>query len=81
MTYIEFADKYLTPPERARFLKNYCDPILSFDLSVGLPIQANRNRSNYSDFIYDGFARSTSPEGYWYWTILIHDIIMRWGND
>jgi hypothetical protein len=64
MTPLQFADRYLSPPVRARYIKN-----LSRNTPVGIWRITNRNckTESLNGFIEHGFPWKYTPEGFSYW--------------
>jgi hypothetical protein len=70
MTQNEFANKYLSPPIRKRYVNN-C-------LSQGRNINLNKNTDNLAAYIMFAFTWMVTPEDDMYWSNL-HSIFLRNG--
>lgn len=76
MTPVEFANKYLSPPERVRYIKNISSDNWMLD-------SFNYNLQKH-DFIENGFEWNRTPEGINYWHKIKHAVRKRkvgWFND
>jgi hypothetical protein len=67
MTDLEFANKYLTPPERARYINNIkkCSGGIS---------NYNHNEADLCSYIYHAFCLFFSKEGERYWYGIINKL-------
>lgn len=76
MTPLEFANKYLSPPERVRYIENILNDNWMLD-------SFNYNLQKH-DFIENGFEWDRTPEGINYWHKIKHAVRKRkvgWFND
>lgn len=70
MTYKEFGEKYLTPPERHRYFHN----ILTMDHRIDVH-DINENKPKGRCFFCDTFSMRKSPEEEGYWQDIEHKIL------